>query len=541
MFKQPIANGLPRHIALIGFMGAGKTTIGCMLANKLGLRFIDTDTLIEEVASTSISNIFAVQGESTFRKIEAQVVQEAAISQEPAVIATGGGAVANQDTMRALNANALVIWLDAPLAVMLDRASRQGQRPLLANEQDGQRLQVLYNERLPIYAQAHAVISSVCVTSAVAQVSHLWENLSQSGGYQTISVNTVQRRYQIHVGSGLLPLLPSLIPLPIGRALVVSDSNVAPLYGKQVLGALRAAGWHAEIAIFPAGEESKTAKHLYDLYKACARERLDRQSLIVAVGGGVTGDLAGYAAATWLRGIPLVQVPTSLLAQVDASVGGKVAIDLPEGKNLVGSFYQPWLVVADMNTLISLPKRQLVSGLAEVVKHGLIADASLFSYIEENLPDILAGKPQVLAWCVQRSCEIKSAVVSADERESNVREVLNFGHTVGHAIETVTGYKSWTHGEAVAAGMVLAAQLSTKIGLPYEIVERLVNLLKRAGLPVAAPGLISQDLLEVIGRDKKVQATQPRFVLLSKLGKAHSAQPVDQAHLHRLLANLVDE
>ncbi len=519
----------PSNIALVGFMGAGKTTVGQAVARALGMDFVDTDTLVEEAAGAAVSAIFAEQGEPEFRRLEAAVVQEAARqvgAGQGKVIATGGGAVADGQTLATLKRHCLVIWLDAPFPTMLQRAVAGGQRPLLAGPEAAERAEQLYQERQPLYAQAHAVVAAAASDAAVAQIVRLWRGLPRQADRQVMQVHTGQRDYAIHTGSWLLPDLPAFIPGPAGRALVVADSNVAPLYGKQVAGVLRHAGWTVEIAVFPAGEEHKNLDTLRDLYAACAAARLDRGSFIVAVGGGVTGDIAGLLAATWLRGIPLVQVPTTLLAQVDASLGGKVAVDLPEGKNLVGAFYQPWAVVADTSSLLSLPRRQLLSGLVEVIKHGAIADIELFAFVEENLAAILQGDQQALAWCVERSCAIKGAVVAEDEREAGLREILNFGHTTAHAIETVTGYTAWTHGEAVAAGMVVAARLSQACGLPAAAMERLAALLERAGLPAGVPDLPPAALLDAMYRDKKTRHGQLRFVLLPRLGAALAGQPL---------------
>ncbi|HHW10105.1 MAG TPA: 3-dehydroquinate synthase [Firmicutes bacterium] len=525
-----------RNIALVGFMGAGKSTVGQMLAAQGGLTFLDIDTLIEKEAGLSIPAIFETRGEAYFRRLESRLTQEAAAG-EGLVIATGGGAVTDPATLEALKKNCFVVWLHAGLELLLARTGHTpGTRPLLAGKKE--QIEELWRRRLPLYAVAHLVVDAAAPAAEIAgRLLRLWRGTERFGPLAVAGVALGARSYQITVGTGLLADIDRYIPGHKGKALVVGDSNTWPLYGEQVFLALARAGWECRQCVFPAGERSKNLEVLAGLYKACAQARLERSSVVIAVGGGVTGDLAGLAAATYLRGVRFVQVPTTLLAQVDAAVGGKVAIDLEEGKNLVGAFYQPAAVVADMAALSSLPSRQLLSGLAEVIKHGLIADAPLFAFLEEELPAVLSYHSAALARCVLDSCRIKSAVVEEDETEAKGRrELLNFGHTVAHAVETVTGYSRYTHGEAVAIGMVTATHLSVNRGLPAGVLERLLNLLKRAGLPVAAPDLPIEAVVAAAGRDKKVKDGQLRLVLLTALGRAQAGVPVSPEELAQALS-----
>jgi len=291
-----------------------------------------------------------------------------------------------------------------------------------------------------------------------------------------------------------------------------------------------------ERAVVPAGEASKDGARLFDLYAAALAAGLDRRGLVVALGGGVVGDLAGFAAATFLRGVRCVQAPTSLLAMVDSSVGGKTGINLPEGKNLVGAFHQPALVLADTDALRTLPRREFVSGLAEVVKYGAIRDAAFLDAIAADAPALLAGDAAAVARAVRRSCEIKAGVVAGDEREeSGLRAVLNFGHTLGHAVESVAGYGTWLHGEAVAIGMAYAARLSVRLaGLGPEAAARLEGLLAALGLPGSAPGLSWAALRRAMGVDKKSAGRVPRFVLLEALGRARAGVEVPEALLEEV-------
>ncbi len=317
---------------------------------------------------------------------------------------------------------------------------------------------------------------------------------------------------------------------------MISDSNVAPLYGERVVAALHRGGCDVRQAVIPAGEEYKSLQTLESLYEACVNAGLSRDGLIIALGGGVTGDIAGLTAATYMRGIPWIQIPTTLLAQVDASVGGKVAVNLKQGKNLVGAFYQPQAVIADTDVLCSLPKRELLSGLAEVIKHGVMAEERLFRFVEEHLADILHRDPDALGHCVYRSCVIKGAVVESDEKETGLREILNFGHTAAHALESITGYTEYTHGEAVAIGMVTAGRLSYMAGgWSDSDVERLIELLRRAGLPVSAPHVSIDELLQVAAHDKKVRAGQIRMVLSQRFGSAQTGSAVSAGQLREAL------
>ncbi|NJD67390.1 MAG: 3-dehydroquinate synthase [candidate division NC10 bacterium] len=348
-----------------------------------------------------------------------------------------------------------------------------------------------------------------------------------------VTVSLGSRSNPIAVGSGLLKQLGDLCGelLPSRRAMIVTNPVVNHLYGATVSASLRKAGFHVALTEIPAGERAKSLRQAARLYQAFLKNRMDRRSVVVALGGGVIGDLAGYAAATYLRGIPLVQVPTTLLAQVDSSVGGKVAVNLPEGKNLVGAFYQPSLVVADVQTLRSLPLRQIRAGLAEVVKYGMIADRELFASIETELDAILRAEPESLTHLVTRSCAIKAQVVEQDEREEGMRAILNFGHTVGHALETLAGYHRLLHGEAIAIGMVVATMLSVNRGLCERgELDRLRTLLMRIGLPTKASVDMKQ-LVPTIGYDKKVRNRMIYFVLTKGIGHATLAEISDLGEL----------
>jgi 3-dehydroquinate synthase len=312
-------------------------------------------------------------------------------------------------------------------------------------------------------------------------------------------------------------------PLQLGRTgVIITDSNVGPIYAGKLQGQLKAAGMDSEILTVTAGEASKSLRQASRLFEKLPGLKLDRQSFVIALGGGVVGDLAGFVAATYLRGLALVQVPTSLLAQVDSSVGGKTGVNLPQGKNLVGVFYQPRLVLADTDTLATLPERELRAGFAEVIKHGAIRDAEFFAWLERHHTAVLRREGEAVTHAVRRCCEVKAGIVSADEREAGIRMFLNFGHTIGHAMEALTEYFGLLHGEAVAMGMCCAGQLSVKrAGLPAVEATRLQALIAASGLPTRlGENYRLEQLLDAMRLDKKARAGKLQFVLLKRIGEA---------------------
>ena len=341
-----------------------------------------------------------------------------------------------------------------------------------------------------------------------------------------VDISLDDRSYRILIGPGLLNAADTWETIPVGHtALIVSNQTVAPLYAPQLQQELSARFAKVLLLNLPDGESYKDWPTLQLIFDALLQHACDRKTVLFALGGGVVGDMTGFAAASYMRGIPFVQVPTTLLAQVDSSVGGKTAINHPLGKNMIGAFYQPKLVVCDLDVLKTLPRRELSAGLAEVIKYGPIADMAFMSWLEANLDSLLGGDSAALAYAVQRSCEIKAFVVGQDERESGLRAVLNFGHTFGHAIESALGYGKWLHGEGVGCGMVMAAHLSERLGLvDVAFVQRLTQLISRAGLPTRAPVLSAADnagrYLELMRVDKKSEAGEIRFVLIDGPGQA---------------------
>ncbi len=355
-----------------------------------------------------------------------------------------------------------------------------------------------------------------------------------------VQVPLGQRSYAIKVGTGLLAGLGAeCARLKLGcRCAVITDANAGRHFAGLAVKSLSASGFETALVTFPAGEESKRLAVVEKCHDQLAAHRLERKSFIVALGGGVVGDLAGFVAATYLRGLPFVQVPTTLLAQVDSSVGGKTGVNLKAGKNLVGAFYQPRLVLCDLDAFKTLPRREYRSGLAEVIKYGIIYDAELFTRLERDLPKLLKRDPATLGEIVARCCEIKAAVVEQDETESGLRAILNFGHTIGHAIENSSGYGKFLHGEAIAIGQVAAAQLSVKrLDLPERDAVRIGKLFAQAGLPVtlALNAIRRKKLLAAMLLDKKVSGGEVKFVLAKKIGQAVWGQPVPAVELQQAL------
>lgn len=349
---------------------------------------------------------------------------------------------------------------------------------------------------------------------------------------RTLNVSLAERSYPIHIGPRLLDAVDLLLSaLKAPHAAIVSNVTVAPLYLGRFSAALAKQGIKVTEIVLPDGEACKNWQTLNQIFDQLLEHHCDRSTTIIALGGGVVGDLAGFAAATYQRGIPFIQMPTTLLSQVDSSVGGKTGINHPLGKNMIGAFYQPRLVMADIDTLKTLADRELSAGIAEVIKYGLIADLPFLEWLEVHLDELLSRDPEALIHAIERSCRNKAAIVAADEREANVRALLNFGHTFGHGIEAGLGYGNWLHGEAVAAGMVMASSLSRRLGFISEAdVMRVVELLGRARLPVRGPALGTDRYLDWMAMDKKVSGGKLNLVLLEALGKAgvHSEAPASE-------------
>ena len=530
--KRPSGN-----IILVGMMGSGKTTVGRLLAKQLGKTFIDSDEEILKRTGVTIQHIFDVEGEAGFRLREAGIVQEL-LRRNDMVLATGGGAVLDSHNRRVMRENGTVVYLKSGVHDLWQRTRHDRSRPLLQTADPRAKLHELFEQRNPLYTEIADIVIHTgkqnvqVLLSALQRKLNATHNTTQSlNTMQTLKVGLAERSYPIHIGSGLLSREDLILPfLPNKRVAIVSNTTVAPLYLARLRTSLEKNGIRVEAIVLPDGEQYKNIATLNLIYDALLTSRCERNTPLIALGGGVIGDMTGYAAATFLRGVPFIQIPTTLLSQVDSSVGGKTGINHPLGKNMIGAFYQPQLVITDIDTLNTLPDQELRAGLAEVIKYGLIRDLPFLEWLESNMEKLLARDTAALQYAITRSCENKAEVVGNDERESGERALLNLGHTFGHAIENGMGYGAWLHGEAVAAGTIMAADLSQRMGwINEQDVTRIRKLFERAGLPVIAPHMPIDQYLDLMGLDKKVIDGQIRFVLLQALGHAviSSAVPAE--------------
>jgi 3-dehydroquinate synthase len=546
------AHASSSNIVLIGFMGTGKTEVGRLIAAELGRPFVDTDALIEQRAGRSIVQIFAEEGEEAFRRLEADVVAE--VSARPGVvIATGGGVVLSSENMMRLRRTGFIVALHADPETILSRVGAGEDRPLLRGD-PMQRLMQLFYERAPLYRDADVVVDTtgLSIREVVARVLKFiadrmpGELQLPSFSEEVIRLTLGERSYEARIGRGLLARVPSYLrALGRGnRVVLLTHPRLDTLYGRSLGVALRESGFEVSTVTVPAAESSKSLRTAERVYGRLIEAKLDRDSLLIALGGGVVSDLGGFVAATFLRGIAWIAVPTTLLAQVDASIGGKTAVNHPRGKNLIGAVHQPALVVADVDTLQSLPLRQIRSGLAEVIKTAVVGAPDLFGYLERQLGAILRRHPGALLHAVRRCVAFKAEVVVADEEDRARRVVLNYGHTVGHGIEAAAGYRGVTHGEAIAVGMALEAQLAVRLGVANEdFVERQTALLAKAGLPVRLGGLRRGRPPEVsairaaMEHDKKARSGRLRFVLPVELGRVVVRDDVPDGLIGEVLAS----
>lgn len=505
-----------RNIVLTGFMGTGKTEVSRLVAQQLGRTLVDMDAVIEQRTGKAISAIFAEQGETSFRLLEAELCRELA-ALRGLVIATGGGALVPATNRQALARSSLIICLTAPPDLVFDRLANAGDRPLLALPDRLERIRDLLGQRAEAYAAVPHQIDTTGLT--VEQVAKEVIRMAEMTPTR-IPVRIPNGSYNIWIGEGLLAdagalvLREALQNSQPGRCAVITHPAIGEAHGHTLLSSLRLAGFTPVLEEIPGGEVNKTLDTVASLYERFVEAQLDRRSPVIALGGGVVGDVAGFAAATYLRGVPFVQIPTSLLAMVDASVGGKTGVDLPQGKNLVGAFKQPALVLIDPAVLSTLPPAEFRSGLAEVVKHGIIGAPELFEALEGK--DGLI--PPALAALIADAVRVKVAVVEEDPFESGRRAVLNLGHTFGHAIEIVSGYRT-RHGEGVAIGLAAATRLAARRGLcDPALVARVEGLLERLELPTRAFGLSTEQIVAAMATDKKRAGSRLRFVLPRALG-----------------------
>lgn len=506
------------NIFLYGPPGSGKTTLGTDLAATLNLPFHDLDVEIEQRAGQSIPQIFAEEGESGFRRRELDALRRIINEAAPAgrVIALGGGALLNPEAREAAETNGVVLCLSASLDTLLARlaAGEADGRPLLSGD-PVERLRGLLALREAHYASFPLRLS----VDGLGRDKALWQAQMKLGAFR---VRGMGQPYDLRIANkGLDDLGDHLQRLGFGGtanppAAIVTDSNVGALYAERAAGSLRRAGFAPQVITFPAGEEHKTIQTVTQVWGKLLQAGIERNSPVIALGGGVVGDLTGFAAATYLRGVPWINVPTTLLAMIDSSLGGKTGIDLPQGKNLAGAFYPPRLVLADPSLLATLPERELRGGLAEVIKHGVIGDPDLFELCSHGVEAALADPDRL----VKQGMAVKLRVIEVDPYEKGIRQALNLGHTIGHGVELASDF-SLSHGESIAIGMVAEAQIAEETGLADAgVAETIRAALVNAGLPVEIPaGLETERIAAAMQHDKKKAAGQVRFALPVRIGE----------------------
>jgi shikimate kinase/3-dehydroquinate synthase len=510
-----------RPLVLNGFMATGKSTVGALVAQSTGRRFVDLDATIEAEAGQLVENLFATRGEAAFRGLErvtlSRILDQALGDPLPPVIAVGGGALLARDLrLRALD-ECVVVTLQGSPSELARRALAAGSRPLLSGPNPEQRVRELVELRGPSYAEAQARISCEAPPAAVAaRVCEVWSR-------DELAVAAAEASYAVQIGHEFASeRIGSLIERsPV--CVMVSDRTVAALHAAPIEAALRATGARVLRVDLEPGETHKNIASVERIWQAALAGSADRQATFVALGGGVVTDVTGFAASTWMRGVRWLAVPTTLLAMVDASVGGKTGVDLAAAKNAVGAFWQPSSVLCDVRYLASEPARGFVSALAEVVKTAIVGDPELFGLLEANADRIARRDQDLTIELVRRSVRVKARIVSFDARESGLRAVLNFGHTVGHALEAQAGFGALSHGEAVSLGLVAALGLGEALGrTPRDLRARTLELLRRLGLPASLDGQPLADAVALIGHDKKRVGADIRLVVACALGQVET-------------------
>lgn len=497
------------HIFLYGSVGAGKSTVGKILARNLNLPFIDSDHIIETNAGMSISQIMTQQGETACRDLETAALKQI-VDNEESVIALGGGALLREENRALVESNGSVVFLVAELDMLLQRLSADSnKRPLLAGDLREKLTSLLakrkeHYDSFPLHLDANQTPEKLT-----------WQIQALLGRFHLSAMG----EYDVIVGQVF-----NLTNFPMQNPIIVTDDNIAKFHLEKVKSILRASGYESQSVLIPAGEEHKNLETVSRLWECFLENGLDRKSTVIALGGGVIGDLTGFAASTYMRGINWIAVPTTLLSMVDASLGGKTGFDLPEGKNLIGSFYPPKLVLADPTLLLTLPERELISGMAEVVKHGMISDPGLFDLCSRGLDWVKANLEDI----VKRAVAVKVKVIEGDPYEKGFRAALNAGHTVGHAVELVSKFEL-RHGEAIAIGMVAEAKYAERIGVAKKgLSQGIAQVLSMLGLPTSIPdGMPRAAIIRAMRVDKKKNAANIRFALPVEIGKVELVDVTD--------------
>jgi shikimate kinase/3-dehydroquinate synthase len=517
---------MKQRLFLVGLTGSGKTTLAPLVAARLGWPWVDLDHAIEARMGETIPEIFA-RGVGEFRRVEADLLAEVA-AREPIVVATGGGAILDERNRALMRSAGTTVALEVAPETAIARITARGPFPPLLVDDPVASWHQLRQDRADLYAEADLTIDAnhvdpEWIAARIVAALAARARLGASAPPREIPVPLPQSPYTISVGWGTLGRLGEHIAalgLP-PRVALITDTTVADLFLAGVTVTLKQAGITAQPIIIPPGEASKSLAQLGAIYDALLAARFERAEAIVALGGGVVGDLAGFAAATYLRGVPLIHVPTTLLAQVDASIGGKTGINHPATKNAIGAFYQPRAVISDPAALLSLDARLVREGWGEIVKYAAALDADLFAQLEARMDDLLSLAPGWITPIIARCAEIKGAIVSQDEREAGARTLLNYGHTIGHALEAVTGYGTLLHGEAVFLGMAVAARLALRLGMVApDFVARQDALARAAGAPQSLPPIAPEAILAATRLDKKARGGRVRWVLPTAVGSA---------------------
>lgn len=525
---------MKKHVFFTGSMASGKSRTGRALAERLNRPYVDTDAVIVERAGKTISEIFEQDGEAKFREMERNIIAEIVQRETPHIISLGGGALTQPENLALIKKSGTIIRLWAKPEVLSERIGRKNTRPLLANLSDEERLEkikVMLKEREKNYAHADFSVESSNeysenhVIEKIVNMMHFWEN-------HALDVNPSEGgRYPIFIGKDLINhsacMLEGLMLSDSYEFLVCTDTTIAKEQGQR-LSNLRNQAGRCPVFKFQAGERNKTLHNLNQLYSFMLHRGYTRKSCLLQMSGGVVGDMAGFGAATYQRGIPFIQFPTTLLSMVDSSVGGKVAVNHPEGKNMIGAFYQPKAVVCDINVLGTLPENEYQAGLAEIVKYGVIYDEEFFLYMENHIKEIKAHDFATLKHLIFRSCQIKAEVVGIDEKEAGLRAILNYGHTFGHAIEKLTHYEQFSHGIAVSLGMRVAARASVLLGKMDESNEKRQNaLLDALGFPRSFNVNI-EAAWNAMAIDKKAEKGKRVYILPTKIGNVEKVCNVDK-------------
>ena len=525
-----------KHIFFTGFMASGKSRVGRTLAERMGRPFVDTDAIIVERAGKTISEIFEQDGESAFRKMERELIEELAAGEEPKIISLGGGALSQDSIVTAIRKSGLLIRLWATPEVLSERIARKNTRPLMAGLNDEERLakiktmladRELWYSKADFSVESSNDVSEQHVADKILQLLRFYESYA-------ISVETSGGdRYPIFIGKGILPhigcLLEGLKLSQSHKFLVCTDTTVAKAQSR-TLDKIKNQAGGCPVFKFRAGETNKTLSSLNQLYTFMLHREYGRKSCLLQFSGGVVGDMAGFGAATYQRGVPFIQLPTTVLSMVDSSVGGKVAVNHPAGKNMIGAFYQPRAVVCDLNTLQTLAESEVKAGIAEIVKYGVIYDEAFFKYMEDNAAKINAKDEEVFKALILRSCSIKAEVVGIDEKENGLRAILNYGHTFGHAIEKLTDYNKYSHGIAVSLGMRVAARAAVLLGMmTKEDEDRQNKLLDALGLPAKVDfALNTAAAWQAMGIDKKAEKNTRVYILPTCIGKVEKVKNIPE-------------